>query len=130
MALQASNPLATFDITDGSQIRDISALLQEALLFDFHFLERIQNNIAWDDPATDPQIWWNEDALNPDTVTTSASATSTATSLTLSSGHGKRAHIGDLMIDNAAGSTEVIQITDIVTDTLTIARTINSTVAA
>lgn len=130
MALQGSTPFASFDITDGSQIRDISPLLQEALLFDFHFLEHIQGNILWDDPAEDPQIWWNEDALNPDTVTTSASATSTATSITLSAGHGLRAHIGDLLVDQVAGSTEVIQITDVATDTLTVVRTINSTVAA
>ena len=130
MALQGSTPFASYDITDGSQIRDISALLQEALLFDFHFLENIQNNILWDDPAEDPQIWWNEDALNPDTVTTAASATSTATSLTLTTGHGVRCHVGDLLIDETSGSTEAMQITAISTDTATIVRTINSTVAA
>jgi hypothetical protein len=131
MALQTSGPFASFDITDGSQIRDISATLEEALLFDFHFLEHIQRNILWNDPAEDPQIWWNEDALNPDTVTLSAaSAASTATTLNLASGHGLRVHVGDYLVDQASGSTEVIQVTAIATDALTVVRTINSTVAA
>lgn len=130
MALQSSGPFASFDITDGSQIRDISPVLQEALLYDFHFLEHIQNNFLWDDPATDPQIWWNEDALNPDTVTVSASVASNGTSIVLSTGHGARAHIGDYLVDQAVGSTEVMQVTAISTDTLTVTRTINSTVAA
>jgi hypothetical protein len=130
MALQGSTPFASFDITDGSQIRDISPFLQEALLYDLHFLEHIQSNILWDDPAEDPQIWWNEDALNSDLVTTSASATSTATSLSLTTGHGARTHLGDYLVDETSGSTEVMQITNISGDTVTITRTINSTVAA
>lgn len=125
MALQPSNPFASFDLPDGAQTRDISTYLQEALYFDFHLLGRL--DIAWDDPIFDPTYFWNEDALNADTVTTSASVASGGTSISLSAGHGARVHIGDLLKDTAVGATEVKQVTAISTDTLTVTATVNST---
>src|SRR6266550_802626 len=125
MALNPSNPFASFDMPDGSQTRDISNFLQTALYYDFHLLGKLP--IAWDDPIFDPQYYWNEDALNADTVTTSASVASGGTSISLSAGHGARVHIGDLLKDQAAGAREVKQVTAISTDTLTVTETVNST---
>lgn len=125
MALASTSAFASFDITDGSQARDISPLLQDALFFDLHLLGNI--NVAFDDPVDDIIYYWNEDALNSDTVTTSASAAASATTLVLSAGHGLRVHVGDLVKDTAAGSTEVKQVTAIATDTLTLAAGVNST---
>lgn len=129
MALAAASPFASFDVTDGSQIRDISPVLSEAIYLDLNLLS-VGVNVDFDDPVEDTTYYWNEAALNARTATMGASATSTATSLTLATGHGARVHIGALIKDQRANSTEIIEVTDVVTDTLTVVRTYNSTTAA
>jgi hypothetical protein len=129
MALAPASPFASFDITDKSQILDISPVLAEALYLDLDFLGKAVN-VDFGEPVEDTTYYWNEEALNARTFTMSASATSAATSLTLTTGHGARAHIGDLVYDTRINSTEVLEITDISTDTLTVTRSYNSTVAA
>src|SRR5438270_738694 len=128
MALQAAGGFATYGITDGAQIRDISDVLADAIYYDLHLLGNL--DLDFGSPAMDIQHWWNEDALNADTVTVSGSVASTGTSIVLASGHGARAHVGDLFYDTTTGSTEVGEVTAISTDTLTVTRTYNSTVAA
>jgi uncharacterized protein YqkB len=129
MALAAASPFASFDITDKSQIRDISPVLSEALYLELGLLGK-GLNVEFDEPAQDTAFIWNEEALNARTATTAASATSTATTLSLTAGHGARFGIGDLIYDTAINSSEVLQVTDISTDSLTVVRTYNSTVAA
>lgn len=126
MALATASPFASFDINAQTNILDISSVLSEALLLDFDFLNQ-GITVALDDPVTDTTFYWNQEALNANSGTTSASATSVATSLTMTTGHGARFAIGDLIYDNAINSTEILQITDISTDTLTVTRGYNST---
>lgn len=129
MALNASTPFASFDVTDGAQIRDISPVLQDAIFYDLNILSAL--NVAFDSPVFDTTHYWNEEQLNSDQVSlSSASAASTATALSVSAGHGARLHVGDLLYDNASGSTEVMQITAVSTDALTVTRGYNSTTAA
>ena len=118
MALQSTNFFASFDINDGSQIRDISPVLQEALYFDLSLLGAL--NVDMGAQAYDPTHYWNEDALNSDTVTVSGSVASNGTSIVLNSGHGARVHVGDLVVDMTSGTDMVKEVTAISTDTLTV----------
>jgi hypothetical protein len=129
MALATASPFASFDITDGSQIRDISPVLSEAIFLDLNLLSE-GINVDFSDPLTDTTYYWNEEALNARTATVNGSITSTATSLILTTGHGSRVAIGSLAYDTRINSTEVFQVTDVSTDTLTIVRGYNSTTAA
>lgn len=128
MALNAVNLFAAFDVTDGAQERDISPILEEAIYYDLNLLGAL--NVAFDSPVQDIIHYWNEEQLNADTVTAGASAASTDTSLTLTAGHGNRAHVGDLLYDTAINSTEIIQITATASGAVTIVRAYNSTTAA
>lgn len=129
MALASLSGFGSFDITDGSQIRDISSVLSEALIFDFNFMGQ-GINVALDNPVEDTVFYWNEETLNADTVESDTSISSAATSFALTSGHGGRVHIGDLLkvVDEEA-KLEVMQVTDISTDTVTVTRGYNSTSA-
>ena len=128
MALNAVNLFAAFDVTDGAQERDISPILEEALYYDLNLLGYL--NVAFDQPVTDIIHYWNEEQLNSDTVTMGASAASTDTALTLTTNHGNRTHVGDLLYDTTSNSTEVMQITATAASAVTVTRTYNSTVAA
>jgi uncharacterized protein DUF5309 len=121
MALQSTSFFASFDITDGSQIRDISPILAEALYFDLAFLGAL--GVDMGQQAYDPTHYWNEDALNSDTATVSGSVASNGTSVVLSTGQGARAHVGDLIVLMKSGVDMVKQVTAISTDTLTVGAT-------
>lgn len=129
MALATATPFASFDITDGSQIRDISAVLSEAIYLDYNLLSE-GVTMGFDDPVGDTTFYWNEEALNSNQTTISGALTSIATSMVLATGHGARVHVGDLGMDTVINSTEVFQATAISTDTVTVVRAFNSTVAA
>lgn len=126
MALATADMFASFDVTDGAQTRDISPVLEDAIFYDLNVIAKFNPDSGA--PADDTTIYWNEEVLNGDTVTTSASAASNATSLSITAGH--TAHIGDLLYDTATGSTEVMQITNTASTALTITRAYNSTTAA
>lgn len=132
MALATAGGTASYNITDGSQTRDISEVLADAIYYDLHLLGNL--NVDFASPVQDVTHYWNEDALNTDTVTLSASAGSSVasdgTSISLATGLGARVHVGDLLYDTAINSTEVMQVTAITTDTLTVTRAYNSTTAA
>src|SRR5690242_7531300 len=118
MALQTSTGFATFDLTDGAQIRDISPVLADALYYDLHLLGNL--NVDFGSPATDIQHWWNEDLLNADTVTGTSIYNSATTTVNVTAGQGSRAHVGDLLVArNNADTTGtvglVLQITAIAT---------------
>lgn len=128
MALASTAAFASFDITANTNKLDISPELQDAIFYDLNLLSAL--NTQFDNPVMDTTFYWNEEALNSDTVTVSGSVTSAGTSVVLNSGHGARAHVGDLVYDTVSNSTEVMQITAISTDTLTVTRAYNSTAAA
>src|SRR4051812_17649638 len=129
MALSSTSMFASFDVTDGSQVRDISPVLAEALILDFEFLGR-GINVDFGSPLHDTMHYWNEDALNADTVTVSGSVASNGTSVVLTTGHGARVNIGDELYNAAATGLEIFQCTDVSTDTLTVVRGYNSTTKA
>lgn len=128
MALQSTNFYASFDVPDGSQIRDISPLLAPALYMDLNLLGAL--NIDMGNQAEDTTHRWNEDALNTDTITASGSVASGGTTVTASTGQGARVHVGDLLYATASGSTEVMQVTAVSTDSITVVRGYNSTTQA
>jgi hypothetical protein len=124
MALQAAGGFATFGITDGAQIRDISPVLADAIYYDLHLLGNL--NVDFGDPATDIQHWWNEDLLNADTVTGTSVYNSATTTVNVTSGQGTRVHVGDLLVarnnaDNTGTAGLTLQVTAIATDALTTA---------
>lgn len=131
MALQGANAFATFNITDGAQIRDISPLLADAIYYDLHLLGNL--NVDFASPATDTTHYWNEDTLNTLTFTISAVSTGAgSTSLTGTSGQGGNVHVGDLLYPVATATqpaTEVLQVTAIATDVLTVTPSYGSSVA-
>ena len=128
MALASTSFFASFDVTDGAQERDISPVLARALLYDLHLLGKL--NVDFGSPVYDTVYRWNEDVLNPDTVTVSGSVTSIATTATFTTGHGTRLGAGDLLyVTSATNTTEVVQVTNVATDTASITRSFNSTAA-
>ena len=126
MALASTSFFAAFDVTDGSQERDISPILSKALFYDLNLLGNI--NVDFASPVNDTTYRWNDDVLNTEIVTvTTASVASNGTSITVAAAHG--VNIGDLLIDTAASSTEVIQTTATAATGLTVTRAYNATIA-
>lgn len=120
MALNSTSFFASFDINDGSQTRDISPILQEALYYDLTLLGTLGVDVGGTQ-AHDTTHYWNEDALNSDAVTASGSLASNGTSLVVRSGQGARVHVGDLLVLNASWGVDMVkQVTAISTDTLTV----------
>lgn len=120
MALSASDSLASFDQSTGAKV-DISPLLASVLLSDTALL----GLIGMGPRAMARTHKFNEDALNSAFVTQAAGETALTaggTSLVLTSGQGGKIRVGTLLRDTAAGKSEVIQVTAISTDTLTITR--------
>ena len=124
MALQSVANFASYDLTDGAQIRDISPILADALYYDLHLMGAL--NVDFGSPATDIQHWWNEDLLNADTVTGTSVYNSATTTVNVTAGQGTRVHVGDLLVArNNADTTGTVgltlQVTAIATDALTTA---------
>lgn len=127
MALASASPFASFDINAQTNILDISAVLSEAIYLDLNFLSQ-GLDMAFDDPAQDTTIYWNQEALNARTGTVgTVSLTSFATSIGVTST--SAFHIGDEIYDTAIGSTEVMQITDIASSSLTVVRAYGASTA-
>lgn len=127
MALAATTPLASYDQAAG-EFLDLSNELAEIIRRDnTAFLSRI----GISGQATETLHSWMEDSLNVNTATSTDDAAgyldATEVSMTVAAGQGSRFQVGTLFKDAAAGKTEVIQVTDISTDTLTIVRGYGST---
>lgn len=129
MALQTADAYASFDVTAGAYLQDISPALADAIYYDLNFLEAIP--LGWDSPVDNTVYIWNEDALNANTVVSSASITSAGVTLSVTAVTGRVA-IGALLIPQVAGSssTEVLQVTAISTLDLTVTRAYGGTTAA
>jgi hypothetical protein len=131
MALAAASPFASFDITDKSQIYDISPVLAAAVYLDLNLLSR-GISTRFDVPVEDTVYYWNQEALNARTATVGAiSLTSFGTTLVVTDGQETRFSVGDEVIPNFSGSTEVIQVTAVAgTGSLTVTRAYGGSTAA
>ena len=125
MALDAATGLAQFDLTGVRE--DLSDVVSAILLKDTNLLSRIGISGA----ATNVTHEWLEEALNANTLldaeTGGLDAAGTNVDLVVTTGQGVRTRVGTLLRDNTKGKTEVLQVTAISTDTLTITRGYNST---
>lgn len=128
MALASTTPLASYDQSAG-EFLDLSNELAEIIRRDnTSFLSRV----GISGQATETTHSWMEDSLNANSATTLATAdgdldSGSDTSLTVASGHGTRFRIGTLFKDKAAGKSEVMQVTAVSGDVLTIVRGYGST---
>lgn len=127
MALSAATGLAQFDLIGVRE--DLSDVVSAILLSDTNLLSRIGISGV----ATQFNHEWLEDALNASTLVDAESggldAAGSNTDLAVTTGQGVRARIGTLLRDRAKGKTEVLQVTDVSTDTLTVTRGYGSTSA-
>lgn len=115
MALAAATPFASFDINANTNILDISPVLSEAIYLDLNFLSQ-GLEMAFSDPAEDTTVYWNQESLNARTATTAAtSITSFGTAISVGSSY-TVFHVGDEIYDTAIGSTEVMQVTAVPSD--------------
>lgn len=121
MTLATFAGLAQYDLVGVRE--DLSDVVSEILLGDKTLLARI--GIGGE--ATNVKHEWLERSLNAVTVTGAEVMDASETDLSVSTGHGARTRIGTLLRDIAQGKTEVMQVTDISTDTLTVARGYGST---
>lgn len=129
MALAAASPFASFDITDKSQIYDISPVLAAAVYLDLNFLSR-GITTTFDDPVEDTVYYWNQEALNARTAVLNGSMTSFATTLVVTDGQETRFAIGEEVFPNFAASTEVMQVTAVAgTGSLTVTRAFGGSTA-
>lgn len=125
MALASATPLASFDQANG-EFLDLSNELAEIIRRDnTSFLSRV--GISGE--ATETKHSWMEDSLNANTATAAEAIDNSETAIDVASGHGARFKIGTLFKVARAGSTEVMQVTAISTDTLTVTRGYGSTSA-
>lgn len=123
MALASSTPLATFDQAAG-EFLDLSNELAEIIRRDnTSFLSRV----GISGMATETTHSWMEDSLNANSATCAEALDSSETTLDVAAGHGARFRVGTLFTLNVAGFTEVMQVTAISTDALTIVRGYGST---
>lgn len=125
MALAASTPLASFDQSAG-EFLDLSNELAEIIRRDnTSFLSRV--GISGE--ATETLHSWMEDSLNANSATCAEALDNSETTLDVASGHGLRFKVGTLFTLDVPGFTEVMQVTAISTDALTIVRGYGSTSA-
>jgi len=117
MALASYAGAAAYDQTD-AHFLDLSDVLSAILLADTFFLGRVSTGEA----GTQTIHYWNEDALNATVVTVALSKDDSETSFVVGSAQGLRVRIGALLLDEAIGSAEIMQVTGIATDTLTVTR--------
>jgi hypothetical protein len=121
MALSAATGLAAYSLPAAVTKLDLSEELAEIIRTDnVALLNRIG---AAGCSATQRKHSWVEDSLNPNTATESGvGINTTATSMDVVAGQGGRFKIGTIFKDNTAGKSEIMRVTNVSTDTLTIAR--------
>ena len=126
MALSAATGAAAYSIATDVKKLDLSEELAEIIRTDnTAFLSRIG---AGGLVATQLKHTWPEDKLNPNTATEDGSGiNSRVTAMTVLTDEGERFKVGTLIKDNTAGKTEVMRVTNVSTDTLTIVRGYGST---
>jgi hypothetical protein len=124
-ALDAAGGAASFDQAN-TEFLDLQDVLSAVLLADNFLLGRISVGQA----PTETTHYWPEDVLNSPTIAQAggeAALDDSGTSLVVASGTGSLVRPGALLRDVASGKSEVIQVTAVSTDTLTIVRGYGST---
>lgn len=116
MALATADLAASFDET--ARRLDLSPVLSAILLNDTAFL----GLVGMGEMMLDTDHRWNEDSLNAPQVTGAEALDASDTTFDIASGHGSRLRVGALLMDIAAGKSEIIQVTAISTDQLTVVR--------
>ena len=130
-ALSASTGLAAYSIAAAVKKLDLSEELAEIIRTDNTAL--ISRIGAGGLVATQLKHIWPEDQLNPNTGNSSddadgiLTASGSDTSLNVVAGQGGRFKIGTLIKDNTRNKTEVMRVTLVSTDTLTLTRDYGST---
>lgn len=117
MALASYAGSASYDQPD-AHFLDLSDVLSAILLADTFFLGRVSMGEAHNQTI----FYWNEDSLNATVVTNAAALDASEVTLNVGAGQGLRVRIGALLLDEAIGKTEVMQVTAISTDALTVTR--------
>lgn len=125
MPLATAPGAAAFDITAGSGKIDLSEELAEIIRTDNTAL--ISRVGIGDFAATQLTHRWNEDSLNPNTATLDEALDASETDVDVVAGEGVRFREGTLFKLNTQGKTEVMRVTGIATDTLTVERGHGST---
>lgn len=120
MALSASDSRATFDETTGNL--DISPVLSAVLLKDTTVLGLIGMGPTY----KAIKHYWNEQSLNANTVTGANAAEVAAGDLTMDVADASKIRVGATLSDSAAGKTEVVEVTAISSNTLTIVRNVDT----
>lgn len=125
MALASSTPLASYDQSAG-EFLDLSNELAEIIRRDnVSFLSRV--GISGE--ASETSHSWMEDSLNANSATCAEALDNSETTLDVATGHGARFRVGTLFTLNVPGFTEVMQVTAVTADALTIVRGYGSTSA-
>ena len=123
MALASATPLSSFDMADG-EFLDLSNELAEIIRRDnTAFISKLGISGV----ATETKHSWMEDSLNVMTATCAEALDSSETTLDLLAGDGVKFRIGTIFKLAVVGKTEVMQVTAISTDALTIVRGYGST---
>ncbi len=130
MALATADLLASFDQSNG-EFLDLSPVLATVLLADTWLLGALPFG---GQEATQTTHSWVEDSLNAATVTqasgdTALDAGGSDTNMDVATGTASLLRVGALLRDQAADKSEILQVTAISTDTLTITRGYGSTSA-
>ena len=124
MSLATAAPTASFDQSAG-EFLDLSNELASIIRSDNTAL---LSRISMGEAAIETSHYWMEDQLNPNTAAeVGTGIDASITSVVVASGQGTRFKIGTLFKDNTSGKTEVMQVTAVSTDTLTIVRGYGST---
>jgi len=126
MALSTYSGAASFDVGAGTLNLDLSQELEEVIRQDnTALLNRVGSGGI---TATQVKHEWINDSLNANSATESGVGIDAAvTSVSVAAGEGGRFKVGTLIKDNTAGKTEVMQVTAVATDALTIVRGYGST---
>lgn len=125
MALASASGLASFDQSAG-EFLDLSNELAEIIRRDnTAFISRV--GISGE--ATETSHSWMEDQLNPNTATGAEAIDGSETTIDVATGHGVRFKVGTIFKVAYAGLTEVMQVTAVTTDALTVTRGYGSTTA-
>lgn len=125
MALAAAAASASFDQNAGVFL-DLS---NELALIVHKDNTAFLSKIGMGGEATEVIHSWMEDALNPNTATAAEAIDNSETTIDVAAGHGARFRIGTLFKVKYQGATEVMQVTAISTDALTVVRGYGSTSA-
>jgi len=119
MALSSADSLASFDQT--ASYTDISPVLATILLADTATL----GLIGMGEPALKADHRYNEDSLNDNFITAAEALDNSETTFDITDA--SKLRVGALLRDQAAGKSEILQVTAISTNALTVVRGYGST---